>query len=433
MIGALGAARVRRLGRTLSAQLYGQFVTIAVQIALVPLLLHAWGTTVYGAWLVLSAVPFYLTFSDLGFTFVAKNAMVMAVASGRHDEALRVYQSIFALLAIALPLLMAASIVLILALDVPALLSVTGVSPAAARTTLLLLIGNVLLYQLFLLICAGIRAENRPASEAIWAASGRLGDGVVVALAALAGGGIVAAALAMVVMRLAFVAASHGWLRRRSDWLRLGTRHASWAVLGPLWQPALSYTLLPLAQAMLIQGPVLVVGGVLGAAATVVFATTRTVARLGTAAMNMVNNSVTAEYAALAGAGDRAGAARLFRAQAGVSLAIVLAYAVAVGLLAPVVLPWLTHGTVDVIQPFFVLIVAGVAAEMLWSALFAPVAAINRHRGVTIAFAIVATTGVAGCGVLGAWLGLTGIAVALLAAQAAMVPICLFAWRTHGR
>ena len=109
MIRALDRATTVRLGRTVSAQAYGQLVTIAVQLALVPLLLHAWGTRVYGSWLLLSAIPFYLTFSDFGFTFIAKNELVMAVAAGRREAALRTFQSIFALLCIAMPVLLLVS------------------------------------------------------------------------------------------------------------------------------------------------------------------------------------------------------------------------------------------------------------------------------------------------------------------------------------
>lgn len=432
MIRALDRTAAFRLGRTLSAQAYGQVVTIAVQLALVPLLLHAWGTQVYASWLLLSAVPFYLTFSDMGFTFVAKNAMVMAVAAGRREAAVGVFHSVFALLCIAVPLLLAASVASILTLDLSRLLALEGVSDEAARATLLLLVFNVLLYQFFLLVCAGIRSENRPASEATWAASARLGDGAAVAFAALVGGGIVAAAAAIVAARLLFLIGGYRWLRVRTAWLRLGLAHADRAVFARLWRPALAYTALPFGQALLIQGPVLAVGSKLGATATVVFATSRTVARLGTALVNMINNSVISEFAALEGAGDRRGAERLFRAQIRLTLAATVLYGAAVLAVAPLALRLLTHGAAKVLQPFFLLLVGAVAAEMLWSALFTPVMAINRHRGVTLAFALLATAAFGAAYPLAGQFGLSGVAVALLAVHAAMIPLCLWAWRHRG-
>lgn len=429
MIRALDRATAVRLGRTLSANAYGQVVTIAVQLALVPLLLHAWGTQVYGAWLLLSAIPFYLTFSDFGFTFVAKNAMVMAVAGGRRDAARAIFQSIFALLCVAAPVLMVSSLAATFLPAAVRLLPATTVGLPAARVTLLLLIANVLLYQFFLLICAGIRSENRPASEAVWAASARLAEGAAVALAALGGGGIMAAAGAMLFARVLFLLGGYHWLRRRSAWLRLGLTHARRATLAPLCGPALAYMMMPLAQALLLQGTLLVVGATLGTAATVVFATSRTVARLGTAGINMINNSVVREYAALEGAGKRSASMHLFRAQARTTVVLTAGYALAVLSIAPLGLPLLTHGTVTVVQPFFAFLVAAVVAEMLWSALFTPMAAVNRHRGIVQLFVLLAAGAVAAAYLAAVPLGLSGIAGAVGAAHAAMVGVCLVAWR----
>lgn len=425
MIRALDRATTARLGRTFSAQAYSQAVTIGVQIALVPLLLHAWGAGLYGAWLLLSAIPFYLTFSDFGFTFVAKNEMVMAVSRGRRDAALATFQSIFVLLCLAGPLLLAITALGAFAVDPAALLAIPGVSTDAARAVLLLLIVNVLLYQFFMLICAGIRAENRPASEAVWAASARLGEGVAVALAAMAGGGIVGAAMAMVVARALFLIAGYGWLRRLSRWLCFGTDAASRAELRRLWSPAMAYMAMPLAQALLIQGPVLAVGSALGPAAVVVFATSRTMARIGTAGINMLNNSVVSEYSALAGARARGGFTRLLRLQVIISLFAIVAYSMFVTVAAPFLLPLLTHGAVQVGQPFFLVVTAGVAAEMLWSALFTPLAAVNRHRIATIAFLIAASAALAMCRPLIDAFGLSGAAFAVLFAHAVMIPLCV--------
>lgn len=428
---ALDRATALRLGRTLSAHAYGQIVTIAVQLALVPLLLHAWGAQVYGSWLLLSAIPFYLTFSDFGFTFVAKNEMVMAVAAGRRDAALRTFQSIFGLLCVAVPILMLASAALVFSVDVPRLLSVNAVGAGAARTTLLLLIVNVLLNQLFLLVCAGIRAENRPASEASWAASARLGEGVAIALAAVCGGGVVAAAALMLLSRLLFLFAGYRWLRQMSAWIRMGFAHASRAELRRLRGPSLSYMAMPIGQALLIQGPVVVVGGALGAVAVVVFSTSRTLARLGTAGINLLNNSVVSEYSALAGARNTAAFTRLSRAQIGLSVIATIAYVAVTLAIAPFALSLLTHGEVAVVQPFFLIVVLGVAAEMLWSTVFTPVSAVNRHRAVTLAFAGVAAVALAVCHYLVPGYGLNGAAIALLLAHGAMIPVCLLARRSH--
>ena len=57
---------VRRSIRGIGATALGPVVTSIIQLGSVPLLLHAWGAAKYGDWLLLSAVPSYLTFSGLG-------------------------------------------------------------------------------------------------------------------------------------------------------------------------------------------------------------------------------------------------------------------------------------------------------------------------------------------------------------------------------
>ncbi|THG41020.1 teichoic acid transporter [Sphingomonas olei] len=433
MLRALDRSITRRLGRTLSAQGYAQLVTLAVQLALVPVLLRAWGTSLYGAWLVLSAVPLYLSFSDFGLTFVAKNAMVIAVAGGRRDEALRIFHTVFALLCALLPPLLMGSAALILLFDPDMLPGLAGVAPGTARAALLLLALNMAAYQLFLLVCAGIRAENRPASEVTWAATARLGEGAATAGAALAGGGLVAAAAAMVAIRLLFLFAAYRWLRGTAGWLALGWRAADRATASALWRPALAYMAMPVGHALLLQGPVLVAGSLLGAGATVAFATTRTVVRLGTAAINMINNSVVSEYAALHGKGARAAASVLFRWHVGATLVATFCYAAAIILLAPAAVALLTHDAVRVAAPFLLWLVLAVVAEMIWSALFSPIAAINRHARLAIGFAALALAGVGAAWLLAPRYGLSGVAGALAAAHLAMVALCLFTGRRrHG-
>src|ERR1700751_6172445 len=87
-----------RLGRNLTAQAYSQVETLGIQLATIPLLIHAWGVSHYGVWLTLTAIPTYLAFSDFGFTFIAKNDMAARVARGDRSGARETYHSVQLLL-----------------------------------------------------------------------------------------------------------------------------------------------------------------------------------------------------------------------------------------------------------------------------------------------------------------------------------------------
>lgn len=426
---ALGSDVVRRLGRVFSAQMFSQIATILVQLGLVPILLARWGTDRYGAWLLLSAVPTYLTFSDFGFTFIAKNEMVMAVAAGNRPAAIRTFQSIFVLLTLVGPLVFAAMALLVFLLDLKSLLALGTLGNGDARIALLALIFNVLMYQYALLVGAGIRCENRAATESMWAAVGRLAEGGCIAAAALLGGGIVVAAFAASIGRLTVLLLAYGWMRRASPWLKFGRAFADRAEIGRLFYPALSYMFMPISQALLIQGPVLVLGAVGTALQVVTFSTSRTLSRLGTAATNMLNNSLVTEYSAMAGAGNVSGFRRMVRYQTLASLGIILVYSVAVLLLSTLLMRIFTHGKVAVVQPFFLLMVLGVAAEMIWSALFTPISAVNRHRSVTHWLLGLSIVGVGLCYPAVARFGIEGAAVSILAVHVAMIAITWFVGR----
>jgi hypothetical protein len=80
----------RRILHGLGANAYGQLVVIIIQLAGVPILLHAWGTQLYGEWLILAAIPTYLSMADLGFSQSAGNDMTAHGARRQRRHAGRV-------------------------------------------------------------------------------------------------------------------------------------------------------------------------------------------------------------------------------------------------------------------------------------------------------------------------------------------------------
>src|SRR5579875_1422487 len=64
-----------------------------IQLVQVPVFLHFWSTPLYGDWLVVNAIPSYLSFSNIGFGSVAGNEMTMLMGRNDREGALRVFQS----------------------------------------------------------------------------------------------------------------------------------------------------------------------------------------------------------------------------------------------------------------------------------------------------------------------------------------------------
>ncbi len=397
---------MRAIARNLTAQGYAQVVTLAVQLGTVPLLIAAWGLEAFGVWLLLTAVPVCLAFCDFGFTFVIKNEMAMQVAAGDRDAALRSYQSVLALLLAILGAVLPLALLLIWLVPVDEVFNLGDLPASVVQAGLMLQAANALIYQLFLLLCAGLRCEGFAAEETFIAATARLAEAAAVVATALAGGGLSEAAGAGLAVRVVALVALWLWLRRRVPWLRLGMEQAQGAVLRRMAGPALGYMAVPLAQALLIQAPVILLAAVAQPAVVALYGVTRTVARLGVAGANVLSHSFTPEYSFARGRADAARFRRLWRLHLRLTLLGLGAYLA----LAPWVLPlgvtYLSGGTLVPDSMLSGLLTGAVAAELFWAAAFSPMAAVNAHRRVARIFL---------------WLSLSMVAAAAVAPGPAML------------
>lgn len=413
----------KRVGFTLGANIYGQIVTIVAQIGLVPILLHAWGIERYGAWLLLSALLAYLTLSDFGFTFIAKNEMTMKAASGDRQGALVTYQSVFVLLNVIVAAVTLLATVLIVSIRLGSIFALDPILESDAKLILFLFTLNIACFQYFQLLHAAARAAGKPAAETIWAASSRLGEAAVIAATALLGGDPVMAAIAMLVNRLVFTAAIFVWLQSIAPWLRLGWSFCSLKEIKHLAHPSMSYMFVPIGTALLIQGPVVILGLISSPAQVVVFSTSRTLVRLGTSAMNMLNFSLMPEYSRLFGMNNISRFFYILKIHLALVAMGTLIYVIFTIYAGNFIIERWTNGRVAAEEPFFTLLVFSVGAEMIWAALFVPLSSINRHVVVSDAFAVLSVIGIAACYVGATSHGLTGTALALLGAHVLMIAI----------
>ncbi|QBR71058.1 teichoic acid transporter [Beijerinckiaceae bacterium] len=415
----------RRVGFTLGGHVYNQLVLIGVQILLVPVLLHAWGIERYGVWLLLSSIPTYLTFSDFGFTFIAKNEMTMKAAGGDRSGVLVTYQSVFVLLNIITAVVAILAGAVIFAVPMRSIFALGEVSDIEAKLVLALLGASLIFYQYFLLFSGAARAAGRPASEVAWNGTSRLVEGLSTAAVALLGGDLVLAAIIILVNRIVFTSAIFVWIRSIAPWLPIGWSHCSRSEIKRLFNPSISYMFVSVAYALMIQGPITVLGLVTGPDRIAIFSTSRTLARLGTSATNLLNNSVTPEYSHLFGLKKTSGFLRILRFHLALSGAGVLAYLLLMSFLGDSILKLWTGGKVMAEEPFFTLLILSVGAEMIWTALFVPLASTNRHIRVSYAFAILSLIGICACYFGAASYGLTGAILAVLGVNVVMIGVTI--------
>ncbi|ATI40629.1 hypothetical protein CBW24_00450 [Pacificitalea manganoxidans] len=394
------------LRRNILAQGGGQAGLLTVQLVSVPLLIAAWGIDGFGTWAMLTALAGLLALSDLGFTFAVKNDLALRLARGDRAGARASYQSVLVLLlgsCAVLALLIAGGVLMAWHIGWLARLSQGG-EVAAAIAWLAATAG---LSQFFLLGCAGLRGIGRPAEEITAAATARIAEGMAVVTVALLGHGIASAAAAACLMRAVACGVLWWRLRRLAPWLRSGLRsgvpEARRDRLRLLASPALSYLLIPLAQAGLLHAPPLLLGLMSGPTGVALYAVTRTVARAGTTAATLVNHALVPEYSYAFGAGRAQRVAALIRLHQTLIGMGALAYAAILAALGLMLIHWFSGGSVTAQSALLAAIGLSVLLEMGWTACLAPRAARNAHRRIALSAPLGAAVG------LGAGVALAGV------------------------
>ena len=378
----------RRILHGLGANAYGQLVVIIVQLAGVPILLHAWGTQLYGEWLILAAIPTYLSMADLGFSQSAGNDMTARMARGDVAGALAVFQSLSVLVygvAVAGLLISAIGIWF---LPIPQWFHFARLGVGEVRWIVWLLAAEVLIKLADGVNHAGFRSHGDFALHVFIYWTTMLAQMSAVWALAMLGYGPLAAAAAFAGIRALGTACSAVWLLRRHRDLRLGVEHARRAELQRLAKPAIANLSMPLAMALNIQGMVLVVGAILGPLAVVVFATLRTLTRMALQAVWQVAHAFEPELASAWGNGDKVLLRRLYLSAQRAGFWLALATAAALWWAGPWILTVWTHAKVAMNLPLFSWLLLSAVASVLWYCALNLLKAGNVHLRATLLYAL---------------------------------------------
>jgi hypothetical protein len=226
--------------RGLGATALSPVVATIIQLGSVPVLLHAWGAARYGDWLLLSAIPVYLTLSDLGFGDASGSDMAMRVAANDKAGALRTFQSSWALVtSVSLTMLLLASAA-VWWIPWQPWLRLSSVSSPQAATILLVLASWVVIAQQNGVAESGYRCDGNFATGTFWMALQRLAEVLIATSVALLGRSLLATAFTYLVVRCLGTIGYALLLRHKSPWIHYGLRHARWNTIKQLAVPALS-------------------------------------------------------------------------------------------------------------------------------------------------------------------------------------------------
>jgi len=383
-----------RIFKNFSAHAYGQCVIAFIQLAGVPILLHFWGVKLYGEWLILFAIPAYLSMTDLGFAQSAANDMTQRMGRGDREGSLVVFQSIGLLIGLCSITGLALVMLILIFTPFGSWLPLHALSQKQASWVLGLLAAEVLVKLNEGTLHAGYRANGGNALHWSIYYSTLLVQYLGIWSMAITGHGPVAAAGVFLAVRLLVTPAVALLLHRLYPWLPIGVSHSHWVEVRKLTKPALANLAFPLAQGLNIQGMVLVIGGVLGPIAVVIFSTLRTLTRLALQAVLTISHATEPEYARVVGIGDLGLLRRLYVHTTQIALILALLLATGLYIFGGWILRLWTHGKVPMDSSLFAWLLASAVAGTLWYSGLTLLKAANKHLRAAVMFVFAAALAV---------------------------------------
>lgn len=407
---------LKRLVQGIGANFLGQLINTASRVLLVPLFLTAWGVQVYGEWLLLSSIVAYLSLTDLGGQLYIVNRLTQTYAQEDLPQFRKILHTGLSLFLI-IPLAAFAGFVAVILLFPPgALLQITVTSP---RVVFLVL--AILAFQFVFSLPQGILVG-------VYRAVGLLPRGVMltntmqlVALILLALGlwlkvGLVAIACLQLLPYLGLALAAGLDLNRRFPEFQLWSRREADFAFGLSFiKPSLHFFGIQMAQAIAIQGTVLVVGLVLGSVQVVVFATMRTIINLVRSFFEQISHAAWPELTRLDTTGDADKFFLLFRAIFRSTLVAAVIFMAIFHLWGEALYHFWLRKTVAYQQTVMDLWLIYLGQFLIWLTCSHPLMATNRHRVLARLLLVSSLLGVGLAYLGGRRLGLPGVILGMIA------------------
>jgi O-antigen/teichoic acid export membrane protein len=372
----------RRLLANAGATTFGKILSVVVQIVSVPVLLHQWGTGLYGEWILLSTVPTYFAMSDIGFGNVAGNEMTMLVAAGKPDEALDVFQSV-SIFITSISLAMCILFTLgIWFLPIDRWLRIHSLSLHDARLILLFLGLSALLTLQEGLFWGCFRCVGKYALGTMAKSMVMLSSFIGLVAAASLGASPLQVAMVMVLINAIGTLSLWLLLRHQIEWLRYGVRHAHWSTVRRLATPAISFMSFPVSNILSIQGILIVVGHVFGPVGVVTFSTARTISRSVLQALALINSSVWPEISAAFGTGSLSLVRKLHRTSCQFSILACIGFTILVTIFGNRLWSIWTLGKIETDPVLLNILLLQLVVGAFWYTSAVVPAATNNHGGI---------------------------------------------------
>lgn len=277
--------------RNLSATTTQTGLITGYQFLSVPVFLHYWGVALYGEWIALNVLVAYFQVADLGLNTATANSLTFCwQKKDQHRFNVLLTNNVIFICA-AFGVLFVLMGVLAYLGAFTALFGFEVITQHVMHAALYLLFAQVFIGTLNNLLNGVYRAQGLFARGTMIDNIIRVGEYAVLLGGVVAGIDIPTILLMGVLVKILGLAGKYRDARRAHAFV-IVARYFSAAELRQMWSPALSFALFPVSSAISMQGPVLLVNGLMGGGAVVLFTTTRMLINFGRALIEVLHRSV---------------------------------------------------------------------------------------------------------------------------------------------
>lgn len=408
-----------------SANVYAQVITVVTQFAGIPILLAFWSSDQLGEWILLTALPSYLTFAEAGFATIAANDASMAVVRNDRKAALVSIHTAWGLLCAIASILVVAVVTVSQLFPLHSVFKIHTISPDSVKWTLTILGLYTVLVILSGIFPAIYRAGYQNARCIFYLNTIRLVEFVALIGTLACVPKPTAAALSILLSRLLGFAAVWVDSKTTCKGLDIGLENFSKTEVLRTWRQSLSFAAFPLGNALYFQGLTIVVGLNLNPSAVVEFNTVRTLTRVMVQYVTIIKVTTWPEFSYLFGKGEINKARKLNQ----LALELALIGATVIGALLAFFGPWFTeHWTRGYVNCSPILLGSLILAATLNSVWFITSGVLmgtNNHTGIAGLYIIATLTSCIAAFICTSYFGSVGAGVAMVFCEIMMLPICL--------
>jgi O-antigen/teichoic acid export membrane protein len=287
------------LKKTFIAILCGRGLTAIRQIVAVPILIKCWGVEYYGQWLVLSAIPTFLSMSNLGLGTSAAVSMAMKVAAKEDEQAATILATVWTLLLAVLVIVLGGAAIYT---------NVVGFGADAlpdASMVLLVMIATLLLRMIATPLTGWWNGKGEaPRNVFLWNFF-TIGETLLLLVIPMVGGfALMVVTLTLGWLILWFVFYLYRTAKAGCNLWKLPGFKVNRAAGGMLLTTGMGHQLSPLWQAIYFQGSILLSSALFGPVGAAAWGAARVFTRAGNQLLDVVSQSLGVEFQKSFGTGD---------------------------------------------------------------------------------------------------------------------------------